>query len=188
MTAKELQKVVQSIVSTSIKEQQTADWAKFFIAVYGFLEDGDNHKELLRMFGCLQCRCVIISHARIGNVANRDTKSAKWPHSIKVEFKLLYDVSSILNNTKFLKEDKYYAGVNLCKWLSREELINLKRFRPQCIDLNKAHSADAHGHKPFIVISGKLMKRDEYGKLQAFSNAPVSSQSKNAKVGSHVAP
>ena len=39
-----------------------------------------------------------------------------------------------LNNAKFLKEDKYYTGVNVSKWLSREELNNLKRLRQQYID------------------------------------------------------
>ena len=130
--------------------------------------------ELLRMLGYLQCRRVIISHTRIGYLVNRDTKSARRPRPIKVEFKSPYEVSSVLNNAKYLKENKYYNGVNTSKWLSREELNNVKRLRQQYIDLNKAHSVDAHGRKPFILISGKLMQRNEHGKLQAFSSVPVS--------------
>ena len=68
--------------------------------------------ELLRMLGYLQCRRVIISHIRIGYVVNRDTKSARRPRHIKVEFKSPYEVSSVLNNAKYLKENKYYNGVN----------------------------------------------------------------------------
>ena len=128
----------------------------------------------------MQCRCVIISHTGIGYKTNRDIKSTRRPHHIKAEYKSLCNVSSIFNNAKCLKKDKYYTGVNVNKRLSREELNYLERMRQQGIDLNKAHSVDANGRKPFIAISEKLMKRDKYGKLQAFSSAPVSFQPKNA--------
>ena len=96
MAAKELQKAVQTAVSLSVKEQQTTDRAKSFVVVYGFPEDGDDHRELLRMLDYLQCHWIVISHTRIGYVANHHTKAARRPRPIKVEFKSPYDISSIL--------------------------------------------------------------------------------------------
>ena len=159
VAAKDLHKVVQTAVSASIKEQQIVDRAKSSIVVYGFLEDGDDNRELRRMIDYLQCNCSILSHARIGYVANRDTKSARRPRPIKLELKSPHEVSLILNNANYLKEDEYYAGVIVSKWMSREELNNVKILRQQCSDLNKTHSADGRDRKPFFVYSGKLFER-----------------------------
>ena len=42
----------------------------------------------------------------------------------------------------------------------------MKNLREQCNDLNKDCPPDASGRKPYVVISGRIMKRIEDGKLQ----------------------
>ena len=76
------------------------------------------------------------------------------------------ECQQVLVNVKRLKEDPYLAGIGLVKWLPRAEVDKVKNFRKQCSDLNKDCPPDASGRKPYVVISGRLMKLVDDGKLQ----------------------
>ena len=109
------------------------------------------------------------------------------------------ECQQVLVNTKRLKEDPSLVGISIAKWLSRAEVDKVKNLRKQCSDLNKDCPPDASGRKPYVVISGRLMKRAEDGKLhRAPSTTPTNTSIafpfssagslKNEVGGSQVAP
>jgi hypothetical protein len=111
----------------------------------------------------------------------------------------------LLSRAKYLKNDDYYAGVFLTKWLSDDELQRVREKRRLCEALNSKH-----GRKQFVVISGEIMEYCSDGRRRPYhpsksiiedvthaaklasKHAAIlalpSSKSKNAKGGSHVAP
>ena len=109
------------------------------------------------------------------------------------------ECQQVLVNTKRLKEDPSLARISIAKWLSRAEVDKVKHLRKQCCDLNKDCPPDVSGRKLYMVISGRLMKRVEDGKLQrippttptntsiAFPLSSAGSQKKE-EGGSQVAP
>ena len=113
------------------------------------------------MFDFLCCHCAIVRCSRIG----RQINSLSRP--IKVELMSPGDVNHILSVTRRLRENEFYYGVNISKWLSREELERMKRLRKQCADLNSASKATGKSRPPFVVISGRLMEWSG-GKLRLY--------------------
>ena len=81
----------------------------------------------------------------------------------------------LLANARHLREDNFYFGVNICKWLSRDKLNELKLVRPQCNDLNDITPVNRKGRKCHIVISDKIMKRNVNGKLEPYSDTASTS-------------
>ena len=167
------------------------------------------------MFGFMGCRCDIIRHTRISRDSHQGGISSV--HPIKIELKCTSDASIILSRARCLSGDAYYAGVHISKWLSEEEMNDVKILCRKCDELNPDHSS-SKDRKRFIVISEKIMKRKLNGWLQVYNstssskesssvntkpsrqNLPVTSrisfvatndklsQSKNAVGGSQVAP
>ena len=78
------------------------------------------------------------------------------------------------------KREKLWSLDKSTIWVSRrfkyriaqrkvfEELHSIKSLRQQCEELNRAFPVDTKRHKPFVIISGKIMKRNAYGKLLKF--------------------
>ena len=202
--------IVKSAVSEAIREQQKANVDKSSVVFYGFPEEGDDNTQLRDMIDYLGCRCDVTRHSRIGHP--HQSKSAR---PIKIEFKSFNDASVVLSKAKHLRDDAYYTGVYINKWLSDIDMKSIKQLRQQCGTLNQGQ-ASVNGRKKFIVISGKIMERDSSGRLQVYSIAkdkedakkssntvasPTEStsqassnpkaadqQTKNSTVGSHVTP
>ena len=160
--------MVKSVVSQVLHEQRRVDADGSTIAIYGFPEEGNDYEEIMHMFAFLRCRCDIIHQSRIGYAANRSKESKKRP--IKVQLKLSGDAKLILSNAKYLRNNPYYEGVYISKWLSKQDFNSMKQLRQQCLDLNAAYSADKKGRGPYVVVSGKIMQRSTNGKLLQFNN------------------
>ena len=113
------------------------------------------------MLSFLICRCDIIRHARFGQVENIEKKLRV--HPIKIELKSVGDVNLILFNAKYLRNNAYYHGVYINKWLSENEFENKKNLR-KCFELSSAHPG-----KKFVVKSGRLMTRNVDGRLSLYN-------------------
>ena len=184
---------VKSAVSEAILEQQNVKSNQSCVVIYGFPEEGDDYGHLLDMFDFLNCRCVIIHCSRLGR------QISQHPRPIKAELGSPSEANRILSVTRRLREVEYYHGVNISKWLSREELESVKCLRKQCADLNSAAKTAGKSRPPFIVISGRLMERTG-GQLRPYvasakpkhqlsqqTRSPPS-EPKNDQQGSQVAP
>ena len=79
----------------------------------------------------------------------------------------------MLFNAKYLKDNKYYSNVCICKLLSADELLNVKSIRQQCDALNKASAEDKNERKPFFVLFGKIMKRSADGKFTQIDDSDI---------------
>jgi hypothetical protein len=59
-------------------------------------------------------------------------------------------------------------GIFASQWLSKEDFAKVKALRLRCRELNNKEVAGPSGKMPFVVISGRLMKRSTDGKLTVF--------------------
>ena len=155
------------------------------------------------MLDFLGCRCDFTRSSRIGRSSHQSDARAR---PLKLELRTASDASNILSRAKHLRHDTYYGGVYINKWLSNEEMKDIKSLHRQCDELNKNNMNDK---RKFIVVSGRIMQRDTDGRLQIYGGLPdinkpcsyidspskkqqqkittQSTQAKNAQRGSHVA-
>lgn len=174
---------VKNAVFQALKEQRKATAEESTIVVYGFPDEDNDREELEKMFYFLRCDCRIIRHGRLGH-ANK----GKSFRPIKVELSSTDQVLSLLSNAKHLKDNWYYAGVSISKWLSYDECKNIKHIREQCRALNSSHIPDSKGRKPFFVISGKIMMRNSSGKLEVYSNTATVNSSELSTIKTKLVP
>ena len=118
-------------------EQRKEDTKKSTLVVHGFPEDSHDHVDLTDMLSFLRYRCDIIRHARFGQIGNIEKKLRVRP--IKIELKSVGDANLILSNAKYLRNNAYYHDVYINKWLSENELENIKNLREKCLELSSAH-------------------------------------------------
>ena len=138
-----------------IEEQRKVDNLSSTVVVYGFPDDhNDDYPELVNMFDFLQCQCEIVRNSRLGLSKTSSRSSRGRP--IRVHLKSLRDVNSVIINAKYLRDEKNYSNICIYKWLSADELSNVKSIRQKCDALNKASAADKNGRKPFLFSPEKL--------------------------------
>ena len=163
-------KTVKRTVAKSIKTQRKTDADRASIALYGLPEGGDDGKKVLSILasiGCQKSQSLFLH--RIGKDSGNDSSKSNRRRPFKVQLSSDVECQQVLVNTKHLKEDPSLAGISIAKWLSRAEVDKVKHLRKQCSDLNKNCPPDVSGRKPYVVISGRLMKRIEDGKMQRVS-------------------
>lgn len=181
---------VKTAVAEVIQKQQRIVADKCCIVVYGFPEEGNDSAQLSDMLDFLGCSEIIFHYSRIGWLSHHTSKI----RPVKLELNSVNNASLILSRANHLKDDEFYAGVRLCKWLSDEEMKATKQRRLECQMLNKQHPCDQAGQKSFVVIDGAIMRRGPNGRLQPYRqpkpvpNVTSSSQPKNVKQGSHETP
>ena len=124
------------------------------MVVNGFPEDVRDYTDLLDMLAFLGCSSDVVRHESIGRISN-NTPAVR---PIKVVLRSACDREFILSRTNLLRGDTYYSGTYISRWLSQNDLNKVKILRHQCRDLNKASPTDKKGRKPYVVISGQLMK------------------------------
>ena len=203
--SKNISDVVKNSVAESLKQQKMDDIENSSFVVFGFPEDRRDYFDLHELMEFLNCRGDIVSYSRIGRVAK-----LVQGRPLKVVLRLATDCEYVLTHANLLRKNDYYSGVYLSRWLSKDEMNKLKVLRLHCEELNKTCASDVKGRKPYLIISGKLMKRESGGKLikvnDCVSSAAQESvsqpyvrkkqqiksqsatQPKNAPGGSHVAP
>ena len=160
--------MVKNAVSAAIQEQQKASTDKSSIAVFGFPEEGNDYAQLLDMFDFLDARCDIIRQSRLGRLSQRSGGSNARP--IKVELRSVSD-AVILARARCLREDAFYANVYIKKWLSKDEMKEVKLLRRQCAALNHDQPSDINGRRWFVVLSGKIMEHNPSGRLEAYEGS-----------------
>lgn len=131
--------LVKTVVSQTLKEQYKAVSVKSTLVVYGFPEEGADYDELLSMFDYMGCRCDIIQHTRLGRSMSNNQKNgrANIGRPIRVELNSPDSVDLVLSKARYLRQNNYYYGVNVDRWLSADELHALKSLRQRCRELNE---------------------------------------------------
>ena len=104
--------------------------------------------------------------SRIGRSSHQGGAKAR---PLKLELRTASNASNILSRAKHLRHDTYYGGVYINKWLSDEEMKDIKSLRRQCDELNKNNMND---NRKFIVVFGRIMQRDTDGRLHICDNLP----------------
>ena len=107
--------ILKNVVVQAMNEQCKSEINESIIVIYGFPEDNNDYNELLDMFDFLKCRCDIVRHMRMGKLIN-DKRSKGRP--LKVKLRSISTVNSIMSQTKYLRYELYFAGVNNSRWLS----------------------------------------------------------------------
>ena len=83
----------------------------------------------------------------------------KKPRPIKAELSTFLDCDHLLPAAKKLKTDHAMANITVARWIPREEMEKVKLLRSRCETLNSTEMPSADGRKPYLVISGQIMKR-----------------------------
>jgi hypothetical protein len=160
---------VKCAVSEAIREQQKVSTDRASIVIYGFPEEGCDSAQLQDMLEFLVCRCDIVRHSRIGRRFDQSTSLRVRP--IKVELRSASDAFLILSRAKRLSDDSYYYNVRISKWLSDVEMKHVKSLREECDSLNLKHPCGKSNRKLFVVVSGKIMKRNLNGRLTVYNGS-----------------
>ena len=71
----------------------------------------------------------------------------------------------LLKSSKVLKEDRSTSAIFFTPWLSTVEMAKLRNIQSRCRQLSDGVPVRKDGRKPYIVISGRLMKRAVNGEL-----------------------
>jgi len=169
--SKSVSETIKSAIVENIEYQKKADIDKKSIAVYGFPEDGKDYDDLHDLLAYLHCHGDIVQHMRIGRAAGQGKTNTGRP--LKVILRLASDCDYVLSRVNLLRKNSYYDGVYISRWLSQEEMCKLKLLRQRCFDMNKSSTVDSKGRKPYVIISGKLMRRDADGKLAKVNERDV---------------
>ena len=164
---------MKAAVAQAMKEQRQADCDEASVVVYGFPEEGCDEDQLQEMLHFLNCPRNIYRHYRIGRPVDRAASASISPRPIKLEFISNVDANLLLSNAKKLRREEYYSGVNISRWLTRDKMKEIKLLRQQCNALNKSQPEG----QQFVVVSGRIMRRNRSGRLEAFNaNASESSR------------
>ena len=105
---------------------------------------------------------------RIGR--NPSAGKKKKPRPIKAELSTSLDCDHILSAANKLKTDHAMANITVARWIPREEMEKVKLMRSRCEIINSTDMLSADGRKPYLVISGPIMKRTTDGKLCLYTN------------------
>ncbi len=139
---------------------------KSSVMIYGLPESKQDSQDITNVLKAISVTCDPISWFRLGKPVN-DCSSAR-PRPLRVIFSKSSDKNSVLSAAKNLKGNIAFGKVRISRFLSSDELTQLKQTRVQCTQLNdKSGSAD----KRFVVINGKIMTKGSDGKLKPFSQA-----------------
>ena len=136
--------VVKNSVSAAFREHQKVNVDQSCIAVYGFPDEGNDYEQLLDMFSYLNCRCDIVRHSRLGVYSS---KSISHVRPIKIELRSASEASTLISRAKYLRNDAFYDGVYINKWLTDEKMRDLKQLRRQCDFLNQKHPSSKKDRK-----------------------------------------
>jgi hypothetical protein len=150
-----------------MKEQQQVLADKCCIAVYGFPEEGSDETQLEDMLYYLGCSGMMFHYSRIGK--NTDNKT----RPIKLELCSLNDKNIVLSRSSRLRDDNYYWGVRLSKWLSDAEVKSLNQQRRRCNELNMQHPSNKSDRRQFVVIDGVIKRRGPDGQLRVYLDKPM---------------
>jgi hypothetical protein len=169
--SKDISEVVKSTVAESLKSQQRLDKEKSAVVVYGLPEKSDDLKSAQDVLAAIGYTGMIVKAFRIGkqkatsaSTAFHTGTSAVRP--LKLELYGPTECKYLLSRASLLRNIQPFKHIRINQWLSRAELDSLKELRDKCRKLNSESSfSSADGKSPYVVISGRLMKRATDGKL-----------------------
>ncbi len=180
VVSKSIAESVKRAVSETIKDRDNIARDKSSVVIFGLSE---NHHDLQDITGVLKTIFITLMPVacfRLGRVVQ---DNAAYSRPLKVVFSSVADRDSVLRSASGLRKHDVYAKVRIAKYLSSEEMTKLKQTRDECKKLNDTSGIQEPGKKQYVVINGKIMKKDADGKLKLHqrSNAAdnASSQSKN---------
>ena len=80
------------------------------------------------------------------------------------------DCDHLLYAAKKLKTDHAMVNIKVARWIPREKMEKVKFLRSRYETLNCTEMPSADGRKPYLVISGQIMKRTTDGKLSLYKD------------------
>ena len=92
-------------------------------------------------------------------------------HPLRLFCRFKCDRMSVLIHTHKIK-DSVYSTLRINRWLTWEDIANIKTLRVQCKELKSKAPKRADGKTTYIVISGKVMIASNSGQLSLHKNQP----------------
>ena len=157
----DITKLVKTAVSESMREHKIIERDNACVAVHKMREYGNDVNDFRNLCEYLDCDVHIVSVTRIGQKA----QSSKKIRILKVQLQSASDKMKLLKSSKALKEDRSTSTIFFTPWLSAVEMAKLRNLQSRCRQLNDGVPTRKDGRKPYIVISGRLMKRAVNGEL-----------------------
>jgi hypothetical protein len=161
-----LDSVVKQAVESVLTKQKRDDCSRVSVVLYGLQESGHDHQDVRNIAHMGFFDVTIASIARLGRPAVRVGGDAvPKARPLKVELSSLSDKDYLLSLSKDLKWHKKYKLVRISPYLTQDEMKKVNILREEQYKLNLALPV-ADGIKPkYVVISGRLMRRCDSGKL-----------------------
>ena len=186
-----IETVVKSVVSESIKAQKADDLINSTIIIYGMTESNDDSSKVFKLLQCDKFDDTIIKTIRLGKKSTDSIKTVKTQcRPVKVELKSKCDRDWVLKHAKYLVKSFGNAKISITKCLNSFELDRIKQLRAECAKLNsinpKVKEADGcNKRENFFVFNGRIMERLDDGRMVRHtsnhtSNATIQSSSISA--------
>ena len=160
--SQDLSKAVEAAVSETLTSQRHSERASLSVVIYGLPEENNDRSKVLNMFSSISCHAKPIKMFRLG----RDGHSGKSPRPLKVDMRTLHDRNELLSSASQLIKSVLTKHIRISAWLSREDMAKVRSLRERCKMLNDSAPVNDKGIKPYFVISGRLMTRDNNGHLK----------------------
>ena len=114
-----------------------------------------------------------------------DKTSSRKARLLKVELQSVVERNNLLQASKFLKGHPSTAKMFIKRWLQPDELKEFKVIQKQCRELHDKSVPTKNGRKPYVIVSGKIMKRTVNGLLRPVH---ITSQQSNAQQSVYAVP
>jgi hypothetical protein len=168
IVTKDLHQVVQKTVTDVLKSEERN---LATVAVHGLPDSGRDRDALHEILSDAGCNVNIVSTVRIGKLSTLSSPSSAKvtrPRLLKVVLASLAERDRFILAVSKAARSKMPNGIFASQWLSKEDFAKVKALRLRCRELNNKEVAGPSGKMPFVVISGRLMKRSTDGKLTVF--------------------
>ena len=160
MVTKTITESVSKAVAANIRSHEAAARDRASAVFFGVSEMKRDSQDVTDILKAVAVSCLHIAAVRLGR---RDSNApADQPRPLKVIFGNATDRESVLGAAKKLKGHTLFGKVRISRFLSDDEMSKLKETRTQCKQMNEG----VEGQKPYIVINGRIMKKQPDGKLQ----------------------
>ena len=157
---------VKKAVADSIKDRNSMSRDKLSVMIYGLPESKQDSQDITEVLKTISVTWEPIAWFRLGKLINDG--SFDRPRPLRLIFSKPSNKYSVLSVAKNLKGNIAFGKVCISRFLSSDELSQLKQTRVQCMQLNYKSGSD---DKRFVI--GKIMTRGSNGKLKPYSQSTM---------------
>ena len=139
------------------------------VAIRKTVEYDSNADDILCLIDYFGCRTHIHNIVRIGRLSNSPSNS----HLFKIQLSSVTVKAKLLHCAKYLKGDPTTSTVTIWPWHHPDNLKRHKATQELCRTLKNKFTVLNDGRKPYVVIRGKLMKRQSDRSLRPSKPSPT---------------